>query len=106
MASGFNGQQFVFHGYLPVDKKSRSHKIREMEADIAHQDRTQIFIEAPYRNNQLLDSLVRSCQESTMLCVASELTTENEMVIVRPIEMWKRSRPDLHKKPAVFLLYH
>ena len=106
MASGFNGQHFAFHGYLPVDKKSRGQKIRELEADMIRNDRTQVFIEAPYRNNQLLESLVQTCQDGTLLCVASELTTKQESIIVRPIKDWKRSRPDLHKKPAVFLLYH
>ena len=101
MASGFNGQNYVFHGYLPIDKHERAQKIREMK-----NDRTQIFIEAPYRNNQLLQSLVRTCNGSTLLCIASGLTTEKERIIVKPVGQWKDNAPDLNKIPAVFLLYH
>lgn len=106
MASGFNGQEFTFHGYLPVDSKARKQKIREMEADTARHGRTQIFIETPYRNNQLMKSLVQACKDPTLLCVACNLTTEQEMIRVQSIGEWKKDMPDLHKRPAVFLLYH
>jgi 16S rRNA (cytidine1402-2'-O)-methyltransferase len=106
MASGFNGQAFVFHGYLPVNKGNRVKKIREMEVDILKNGRTQLFIETPYRNNQLLKSLVDTCKDSILLCVASNLTSSDEMVSVKAIRDWKNTLPDLHKRPAVFLLYH
>jgi 16S rRNA (cytidine1402-2'-O)-methyltransferase len=106
MASGFNGQNFIFHGYLPVDKQQRVKKIKEIEADTHRLDRTQIFIEAPYRNNQLLQSIIQTCNNETMLCIASDLTTKNEIISIKPIKEWKASLPDFHKKPVVFLLYH
>jgi 16S rRNA (cytidine1402-2'-O)-methyltransferase len=106
MASGFNGQKFVFHGYLPVNKAGRTSKIKEMETDILKNGRTQLFIETPYRNNQLIKSLVETCKDTTLLCIASNLTTSEETVGVKTIRDWKRSLPDLNKKPAVFLLYH
>jgi 16S rRNA (cytidine1402-2'-O)-methyltransferase len=106
MASGFNGQNFLFHGYLPVEKGPRTQKIREMEADIAKNDRTQIFIETPYRNRQLLESLIQTCRESTLLCVAANLACENEEILVDAVGRWKLKAPDLNKIPAVFLLYH
>ena len=75
MASGFNGQNFVFHGYLPIDKKDRARRLREIEQDIIRKDQTQIFIETPYRNLQLLQAITETCQESTLLCIAASLTT-------------------------------
>lgn len=106
MASGFNGQNFIFHGYLPKEKNQRIQKIREMEADIARYGRTQIFIETPYRNMSLLESLIFNCREATLLCIASELTTDRESVRVKTISAWKEALPEIHKVPAVFLLYH
>jgi len=105
MASGFNGQNFVFHGYLPIDKNERAQKIRELELDINRNDRTQIFIETPYRNNQLLSSLLKYCSDSVLLCIASNLTAAEEMIVVKPVGRWKKELPELHKVPAVFLLY-
>ena len=105
MASGFNGQAFIFHGYLPVENKARAQKIKEMENDMLRHGRTQIFIETPYRNNQLLKSLVQSCKDTTRLCIASDLTTEQESVRVKYVSDWRRTLPDLHKRPAVFLIY-
>jgi 16S rRNA (cytidine1402-2'-O)-methyltransferase len=106
MASGFNGQNFIFHGYLPVDKAQRTQKIREMEADILKHDRTQVFIETPYRNRQLLESLMQACRESTLLCVARNLACEEEKIMVNTIGRWKTRIPEINKIPAVFLLYH
>jgi 16S rRNA (cytidine1402-2'-O)-methyltransferase len=106
MASGFNGQNFVFHGYLPVDKQQRAMKIREIESDMLKNDRTQVFIEAPYRNNQLLSGLLKTCRDTTLLCIASDLTTKREKITVKPVGQWKGNEPDLHKVPAVFLLYY
>ncbi|MBW6460782.1 MAG: SAM-dependent methyltransferase [Bacteroidales bacterium] len=105
-ASGFNGQRFAFAGYLPVDSRERIWKIKSIENDAFQKDQTQIFIEAPYRNNQLLKALLENCLSTTRLCVALNLTLPGEQIISRTIEQWNRNPwPDLHKKPAVFLLY-
>lgn len=105
MASGFNGQEFRFLGYLPIDRKAREQKIREIERDASRSLETQIFIETPYRNNQLVESLLGICQGNTQLCIASMLTHDTlEFVQTKSISSWKKSVPNLHKKPAVFLL--
>jgi 16S rRNA (cytidine1402-2'-O)-methyltransferase len=105
MASGFNGQQFSFHGYLPVKDPARSNKIKEIESETYRRDQTQIFIETPYRNLQLFSSLVQTCKDQTLLCIACNLNAKDELVISKPISWWKKHQPDIHKKPAVFLLY-
>jgi len=105
MASGFNGQNFVFHGYLPIEKTARTRKIKEMENTIYSKDQTQIFIEAPYRNLQLFHAIVTTCQTETILCIATELTTEKESIQVKTVKEWKNDIPDINKKPTVFLLY-
>lgn len=105
MASGFNGQNFAFVGYLPIDKKQRVNKIKELERRVYLEDQTQIFIETPYRNNQMIKDLVNSCKPETKLCVACDLTLDNELVISKPINSWKKTQPDIHKRPAVFLIY-
>jgi 16S rRNA (cytidine1402-2'-O)-methyltransferase len=104
MSSGLNGQQFIFHGYLPVKPNERINAIRLLEKDIHLNHRTQLFIEAPYRNNSMLESILKSCNPETMLCVAVDLTQETEYISSRPIRLWKKDIPDLHKRPAVFLL--
>ncbi len=105
MASGFNGQQFVFHGYLPIRLNEREKKIAEIEKNIYWEKQTQIFIETPYRNMQMLNSLIKVCRKTTWLCVAWDLTLPSQVVISRPIEKWSTPEFNLHKKPAVFLLY-
>jgi 16S rRNA (cytidine1402-2'-O)-methyltransferase len=105
MASGFNGQQFAFHGYLPIDKHARVKRIREIEQSMRLNNQTQIFIETPYRNQQLLQSILETCNESTLLCVAVSLTEPGESINTRTIRDWKRIKTDINKKPAVFLLY-
>ena len=104
MASGMNGQQFRFIGYLPIDAHNRGKAIRELETESQKKNCTQIFIETPYRNNQLLETILRSCANATRLCIAVDLTSENEWVKMKSIGEWKKSTPDLHKKPSVFLL--
>ncbi len=106
MSSGFNGQSFTFHGYLPVDNLQCSKKIKEIESDSYKSNRTQIFIETPYRNNKLLDNILLTCRNETKLCVAVDLTGENEVVFSKTIKEWKTKKVDLNKKPAVFLLYY
>jgi 16S rRNA (cytidine1402-2'-O)-methyltransferase len=106
MASGFNGQNFAFHGYLPIDKKERISRIRELESAVYQHDQTQIFIETPYRNNQVLDALIQACKPETKICVAFDLTLPGEKIIQTTAKRLNMNdRPDLNKKPAVFLLY-
>ncbi len=104
MASGFNGQKFAFHGYLPIDRKERKIKIREMELHSKQLDQTQIFMETPYRNNQLIESLLENLDGSTRLCLASDITGKGEFIKTRTIREWKISVPNLHKKPTIFLI--
>ena len=104
MASGLNGQQFQFVGYLPIDNEQRVKALKSLESESSKKNCTQIFIETPYRNNQLLETIVKTCMPSTKLCIAAELTSQNEWVKTKTIVEWKKSLPNLHKKPAVFLL--
>jgi len=103
MASGLNGQQFAFHGYLPIDSKEVSQKIKSLEKESAQKSQTQIFIETPYRNNQVIKHFVDSLHSSTRLCIALDLTGKNEFVKTRTIGEWKKNLPTLPKEPAVFL---
>ena len=104
MASGFNGQSFTFHGYLPIDKSARSKKIRDLENFSERFKQTQLFIETPFRNNALLDDILKSAKNDTLLCIGAELTAETEMVKTLSIGDWKKQIPDLHKKPTIFIL--
>jgi 16S rRNA (cytidine1402-2'-O)-methyltransferase len=106
MASGFNGQNFCFSGYLPVDKNQRIKQLRELERNLYKDDQTQIFIEAPYRNIQIFQAVLEACRDTTRLCLATELTTTNESIQVKSVKEWKGKHPDIEKKPTVFLLYH
>jgi 16S rRNA (cytidine1402-2'-O)-methyltransferase len=105
MASGFNGQNFAFQGYLPIEKSARAKKLRELERNAQVNDQTQIFIETPYRNLQLFQAILESCNDATRVCVACDLTAESEMILVRTVKEWKGKMPDINKKPVVFLLY-
>lgn len=105
MASGMNGQSFCFHGYLPIDKVQRSRKIKEIE-QAARQGSAQIFMETPYRNNALLEAVLKQVQGDLHLCIGVNLTSTDEWVVTRSIKEWKQSMPDLHKKPAIFILGH
>lgn len=105
MASGFNGQSFVFHGYLPIDKAIRAKRLKELESTSARLKQTQIFIETPYRNKQMLEDILRVCDPATELCVACDLTSENEQILSLPVNKWKKVTTDLHKRPAIFLLF-
>jgi 16S rRNA (cytidine1402-2'-O)-methyltransferase len=104
MASGFNGQQFCFNGYLPIDNLERTQMIKELENRVQQKNITQIFIETPYRNNQLLSSILKSCTDTTLLCIAVQLTGIEESVQTKTVSDWKKELPDLHKKPCIFLL--
>ncbi len=105
MGSGFNGQSFAFNGYLPIDKNGRAKKIKDLESLSERLNQTQIFIETPFRNNQLLDELLRSCKKDTLLCIACNLTAESEYVATKSVSDWALNKPDLHKKPTIFLFY-
>ncbi|MGZ3943499.1 MAG: SAM-dependent methyltransferase [Mucilaginibacter sp.] len=105
MASGFNGQNFTFHGYLPIDKVERAKKIKELESLASRFNQTQLFIETPFRNNPMLEEILRSCTAKTRLCIACDLTAENEFVQTKTIAEWKQKVPDLHKRPTIFLLF-
>jgi 16S rRNA (cytidine1402-2'-O)-methyltransferase len=105
MASGLNGQVFTFHGYLPVKHPERIKKIREIDQRVKRTKETQIFIEAPYRNEGLFADLIDSCNPLTNLCVAADITMDTEFIRTKSIEEWKkRERPLLHKRPVIFLL--
>jgi len=104
MASGLNGQNFTFHGYLPVKPHERTRAIASLEKQAKNSRQTQIFIETPYRNNQMLDDLLKSCSPSTLLCVAADITGENEFIATKTVQQWKKNIPDLHKIPTIFLI--
>ena len=106
MASGFNGQSFAFAGYLPVDKSKRAAAIRHLEERLHREHQTQIFIEAPYRNNQMLEALSTVLQADTLVCVACDLTLPTQYIRTLPSGKWKteREKIDLHKRNTVFLI--
>jgi 16S rRNA (cytidine1402-2'-O)-methyltransferase len=106
MASGMNGQNFQFVGYLPVKPPERAKAIKELEAVSARKQQTQLFIEAPYRNNQLLKDILANCSDLTQLCVAADLTAPTEYIRTQSVAQWrKQADADFHKRPAIFLLY-
>jgi 16S rRNA (cytidine1402-2'-O)-methyltransferase len=104
MASGLNGQNFAFNGYLPVRANERTRAISNLEKLVKNNRQTQIFIETPYRNNQLITEVLKTCSPSTLLCIAANLTGENEFIATKSMSQWKGNVPDLHKQPAIFLL--
>ncbi|HEU5365660.1 MAG TPA: SAM-dependent methyltransferase [Hanamia sp.] len=104
MASGFNGQHFCFLGYLPIDNAERVKKIKQIEEESIKRKSTQIFIETPYRNNKMLETLLQNCYATTRLCIAAELTSANQYIKTKSINDWKKENIDLHKKPVIFLL--
>lgn len=104
MASGMNGQQFQFVGYLPIDNQQRNKTIKELEAESQKKNCTQIFIETPYRNNQLTEGLLKNCKGTTQLCIAVDITAKTEWIKTKTIEQWQKEKPDIHKRPAIFLL--
>jgi 16S rRNA (cytidine1402-2'-O)-methyltransferase len=104
MASGLNGQAFCFHGYLPVKGAERIKKIREIEQMAIRKGETQLFIEAPYRNDALLKDILESCRSSTRLCIAADITLDTEFIFTKTISAWLTKKPALHKRPVLFLL--
>ncbi len=105
MASGFNGQSFAFHGYLPIEAAERTSTIKKLEGRIYAENQTQLFIETPYRNRKLAEELIRTCRPSTKLCIASNITCADECIQTRPVKEWAGKLPDFDKKPTIFLIY-
>lgn len=105
MGSGFNGQNFAFNGYLPVDQQARSAKLHEMERRIRHESQTQIFIETPYRNNRLIAELAKTLPGNMLLCVASDITGDRESIVTRQLSWWAKAEYNYDKIPTIFLLY-
>lgn len=105
MASGFNGQSFAFHGYLPIEGGERTAMLKKLEGRVYTENQTQLFIETPYRNNKLAEELTRVCRPSTRLCIASDITCDDEYIRTKSISEWSGKLPDLSKKPTIFLIY-
>lgn len=105
MASGFNGQAFAFHGYLPIKSPERQNAIKDLERRSAANNETELFIETPFRNNAMLQDLCKNLHPTTRLCVACNLTCDDELVVSQDVGAWKSFKGDLNKKPAVFLVY-
>ena len=105
MASGMNGQQFTFNGYLPIDNADKKAAIKELEITSARKNCTQIFIETPYRNNQLIKLLIETCRPETRLCIAVDITATTESIQTKTIGEWKKQHLDIHKRLAIFLIH-
>ena len=105
MASGFNGQSFAFNGYLPIDSEERIRKLKALEQKVYSENQTQLFIETPYRNNKMMEELLRILRPQTRLCIAANITCEGEYIKTKTIKEWKGKLPDLSKIPCIFLIY-
>jgi 16S rRNA (cytidine1402-2'-O)-methyltransferase len=103
-ASGLNGQAFTFHGYLPIQEKEREKQLRMIENIAGQSNYTQIFMETPYRNMQLLKSILKVCRDDTRLCIAADITGNHEMIMTRTVAAWRKTNIHVHKIPAIFLL--
>lgn len=105
MGSGFNGQSFAFHGYLPIDPNERIKRIKVLEQRIYAENQTQLFIETPYRNNKMMEDIVKNCRPQTKLCIAANITCEGEYIKTKTVKEWQGKLPDLSKIPCIFLIY-
>ena len=105
MGSGFNGQSFAFHGYLPIDAGERAKTLKHLESRAYAEHQTQLFIETPYRNNKMMDDIVKNCRPTTKLCIAANITCEGEFIKTKTIKEWQGKLPDLSKIPCIFLIY-
>lgn len=105
MASGFNGQSFAFQGYLPIGQGERMRMLKMLEQRAYAENQTQLFIETPYRNLKMFDDILQACRPQTKLCVAANLTCADQFVSTRTVRDWKKARPDIDKKPCIFLIY-
>ncbi len=106
MASGLNGQNFAFNGYLPIDGKDRKRRLVELEQRSRQEQQAQSFIETPYRNNKMIETLVANLHPDTLLCIACDISLPTEFIKTQPISQWKNSALDIHKRPAIFILQH
>ena len=104
MASGFNGQGFTFNGYLPIDAAERKKKILQLEQIVHSNGIAQLFIETPYRNNQLLEAILQACHPNTQLCIGVDITGPTESIKTATLQYWKNNKPELHKRLAIFIL--
>jgi len=104
MASGMSGQNFAFNGYLPIKNPEKAAQIKMLENRMQTEGQTQIFIETPYRNAQLLDELLKNCDPQTMLCIAVDITLDTEFIRCKPVSYWKTNIPDIQKRPAIFMI--
>ena len=104
MASGMSGQNFAFNGYLPIKDPEKSNQIKLLEKRMQTEGQTQIFIETPYRNAQLLGDLLKNCDPQTMLCIAADITLDTEFILAKPVSYWKNHIPDIQKRPAIFMI--
>lgn len=104
MASGLNGQSFAFHGYLPIDKESRKKELKRLERLSREAKQSQLFIETPYRNNQILESMIAVLQQDTKICVACDLTLPTQYIKTASVHQWKKTKVDLHKRPTLFII--
>lgn len=104
MASGMNGQRFCFNGYLPIEAAERDQALRDLESESARKNCTQVFIETPYRNKQLFEAILKTCKPVTRVCVAADINSPMEFIKTMAVSEWRKQVPDLHKKPAIFLL--
>lgn len=105
MASGFNGQSFAFHGYLPIEPADRMRRLKELEARVYSENQTQLFIETPYRNHKMLEDILKTCRPQTKLCIAANITCEGEFIQTKTVKEWKGKLPELNKIPCIFLIY-
>jgi len=105
MASGMNGQSFTFNGYLPIDKSDKKAALKNLERWSQERDQSQIFIETPYRNNQILDEMIQILNPNTLLCVACDISLPTEFIVTKSINLWKKAKPDLHKRPCIFIIH-
>lgn len=105
MASGFNGQSFAFVGYLPIQPTDRAKALKRLESRAINEQQSQIFIETPYRNSKMLEEILTTCQPATKLCIAVDITLETEFIKTKTIQNWKKNKPDLNKRPCIFILY-
>jgi 16S rRNA (cytidine1402-2'-O)-methyltransferase len=105
MASGFNGQNFAFVGYLPIESRERTAALKKLESRAITEKQTQLFIETPYRNMKMLDEILKTCRPDTRLCIAADITLNTEFIRTRTIAEWRKQQPDLNKRPCIFALY-
>jgi 16S rRNA (cytidine1402-2'-O)-methyltransferase len=104
MSSGLNGQNFAFNGYLPIDKQERRKKIKELESSSIKNQQSQSFIETPYRNNKMLEELLLSLSGNTKVCIACDISLPTEFIKTLTADLWKKQIPELHKRPAIFII--